>query len=261
MDTFGAVVGPLSALLYLYFRPGDYRTLFFIAFAPGVLALLSTIILKEKNKLDHSATEKVKLVDFIAYFKKGPVMYRKLLAGLLLFALFNSSDVFLLLKAKESGMNDTYIIGMYILYNLMYALLALPMGILADKIGLKKIYVLGLLLFAIVYFSIAFANSTAVIIGIFLLYGAFSAATEGISKAWISNICETKDTATAIGTYAGMQSICTMLASSICGLIWWKFGAAATFIVTGSVTLIVLIYILWQVHEQNPTEASESMPS
>jgi MFS family permease len=261
MDTFGAVVGPLSALIYLYFRPADYRTLFFIAFAPGVLALVSTIILKEKKKPDHSNTEKVKLVDFIAYLKKGPVMYKKLLAGLLLFALFNSSDVFLLLKAKESGMNDTYIIGMYILYNLMYALLALPMGILADRIGLKKIYVLGLLLFAIVYFSIAIASSTAVIIGIFLLYGAFSAATEGISKAWISNICETKDTATAIGTYAGMQSICTMLASSICGLIWWKFGAAATFIATGSVTLIVLIYILWQVHEQSPTEASESMPS
>jgi MFS family permease len=261
MDTFGAVVGPLSALLYLYFRPGDYRTLFFIAFAPGVLALVSTIILKEKKKPDHSATEKVKLVDFISYFKKGPVMYRKLLAGLLLFALFNSSDVFLLLKAKESGMNDTYIIGMYILYNLMYALLALPMGILADRIGLKKIYLLGLLLFAIAYFSVAFASSTAAIIGIFLLYGAFSAATEGISKAWISNICETKDTATAIGTFAGMQSICTMLASSICGLIWWKFGSSATFIVTGSVTLIVLIYILWHVHEKSPTEASESMPS
>jgi len=189
------------------------------------------------------------------------VMYRKLLAGLLFFALFNSSDVFLLLKAKESGMNDTYIIGMYIFYNLMYALLALPMGILADRIGLKKIYLLGLLLFAIAYFSVAFASSTAAIIGIFLLYGAFSAATEGISKAWISNICETKDTATAIGTFAGMQSICTMLASSICGLIWWKFGSSATFIVTGSVTLIVFIYILWHVHEKSPTEASESMPS
>jgi MFS family permease len=132
---------------------------------------------------------------------------------------------------------------------------------LADRIGLKKIYLFGLLLFAMVYFSIAIASSTAVIIGIFLLYGAFSAATEGVSKAWISNMCDTKDTATAIGTYAGLQSICTMLASSICGLIWWKFGAAATFIVTGSVTLIVLIYMLWQVHEQSPTDASEPMPS
>lgn len=256
MDTFGAVVGPVSALVYLYFRPGDYRTLFFIAFAPGILALLSTVILKEKKKPDHSATEKVKLVDFISYLKKGPVMYKRLLIGLLVFALFNSSDVFLLLKAKESGMDDTYVIGMYILYNLSYAVLALPMGILADKLGLKTIFITGLLIFAAVYFSMAIATSTAVITGLFLLYGAFSAATEGISKAWISNICEKKDTATAIGTYAGMQSICTMLASSICGVIWYFYGAAATFIVTGSITVLVIVYFMWQVREQSASEAS-----
>jgi MFS family permease len=165
--------------------------------------------------------------------------------------------VFLLLKAKESGMDDTYVIGMYILYNLSYAILALPMGILADKLGLKIIFITGLLIFAAVYFSMAFAVSTAVITGLFLLYGAFSAATEGISKAWISNICEKKDTATAIGTYAGMQSICTMLASSICGLIWYYYGAAATFIVTGSITVLVIIYFVWQVREQSASEASE----
>lgn len=256
MDTFGAVVGPVSALIYLYFRPGDYRTLFFIAFAPGILALLSTVILKEKKKPDHSATEKVKLVDFISYLKKGPAMYKKLLLGLLVFALFNSSDVFLLLKAKESGMDDTYVIGMYILYNLSYAVLALPMGILADRLGLKTIFITGLLIFAAVYFSMAIATSTAVITGLFLLYGAFSAATEGISKAWISNICEKKDTATAIGTYAGMQSICTMLASSICGVIWYFYGAAATFIVTGSITVLVILYFLWQVRDQSVSEAS-----
>ncbi len=255
LDTFGAVIGPLSALVYLYFRPGDYRTLFFIAFAPGILALLSTFVLKDKTKADRSATEKVKLVDFIAYLKKGPKMYRKLLVGLLLFALFNSSDVFLLLKAKEAGMNDTYIIGMYILYNLVYAILALPMGILADKIGLKKIFILGLIIFATVYFSMAMSESTMVITGIFLLYGAFAASTEGISKAWISNICEEKDTATAIGTYAGMQSICAMLASTICGVIWMMYGPATTFIVTGIITLIVVIYIAWQVHESPITEA------
>ncbi len=256
MDTFGAVVGPVSALVYLYFRPGDYRTLFFIAFAPGILALLSTVILKEKKKPDHSATEKVKLVDFISYLKKGPAMYKRLLIGLLVFALFNSSDVFLLLKAKESGMDDTYVIGMYILYNLSYAILALPMGILADKLGLKTIFITGLLIFAAVYFSMAIATSTAVITGLFLLYGAFSAATEGISKAWISNICAKKDTATAIGTYAGMQSICTMLASSICGVIWFYYGAAATFIVTGSITVLVIVYFMWQVREQSASEAS-----
>jgi sugar phosphate permease len=72
----------------------------------------------------------------------------------------------------------------------------------------------------------------------------YAAATEGISKAWISNIADKKDTATAIGTFAGFQSICTMLASSLAGLIWFQFGAGATFIVTGIATVLITIYFV-----------------
>ncbi|MDO9038345.1 MAG: MFS transporter, partial [Lutibacter sp.] len=78
--------------------------------------------------------------------------------------------------------------------------------------------------------------------GLFFLYGVYAAATEGISKAWISNITDKKDTATAIGTFSGLQSICTMLASSLTGLIWFNFGATAAFLTTGTVTLLVIIY-------------------
>lgn len=249
LDTLGAVVGPLFALLYLYFNPKDYKTLFYIAFIPGVLALLSTFILKDKVKPSTKTRESVKLVDFISYLKTGPKMYRKLLIGLLLFALFNSSDVFLLLKVKETGVDDSYVIGMYIFYNLIYALLALPLGVLADKLGLKKVFMIGLILFAIVYFGMAVVHSIYGLVALFLLYGAYSAATEGISKAWISNISDRRDTATAIGTFAGLQSVCTMLASMFTGLIWYNYGATATFICTGIVTLIVLIYIFFNVKE------------
>mgnify|MGYP002368260551 FL=1 len=78
---------------------------------------------------------------------------------------------------------------------------------------------------------------------LFLLYGVYAAATEGISKAWISNMVDKKETATAIGTYSGFQSICAFIASSLCGLLWFNFGAKTTFLITAAITLLVIVYL------------------
>ena len=115
---------------------------------------------------------------------------------------------------------------------------------MADHIGLKSVFIMGLGLFSMVYFGISFNTNFYIFFGLFFLYGVYAAATEGIAKAWISNISDKKDTATAIGTYAGLQSICTMLASSMAGLIWYQFGAGVTFIVTAMGSIFVVIYFL-----------------
>ena len=244
MDTFGAVLGPLLALIYLYFFPEDYISLFYIAFIPGLVAIVSSFFL-EKRKVNFKSEKKTTtFFSFLKYWKDSPVTYRKVVIGLLMFTLFNSSDLFLLLKAKQSGLSDTWVIGVYIFYNLVYAIFAFPLGILADKIGFKRMLIFGLILFAIVYFGMSVNTNFHLFFALFFLYGIYAAATEGISKAWISNITDRKDTATAIGTYSGFQSICTMLASSIAGLIWFKFGAAATFIVTAAMTIVVVFYFI-----------------
>jgi len=245
MDTFGAVLGPAIALAWLYFHPGQYQTLFIIAFAPGLLAIISTILIKETKKPVAEKKEiiKAKLFAFTSYWKNSPVAYKKLLTGLLLFALFNSSDVFLLLKMKESGLNDTAVIAVYIFYNLIYAILSYPLGALADKMGLKKIFITGLIAFVIVYTGFALNNNLYIFIGLFAVYGFYAAATEGISKAWISNMVPKNETASAIGTYTGFQSICALIASSLCGLLWYRFGATTTFIITAAITLIAVIYL------------------
>jgi MFS family permease len=242
----GAVFGPAIALLYLYFYPHDYKTLFLIAFGPGILAIISTLLIKEKStplsaKLLHP--KPLGIFSFISYWKNSPPQYKKLVLGLLLFALFNSSDVFLLLKMKESGLNDTQVIGVYIFYNLIYALLSYPIGILADRLGMKKIFLSGLFVFALVYAGFAFNNNIIIFLLLFLLYGFYAAATEGVSKAWISNLVDKKDTATAIGTFAGFQSIAALFASFFCGLLWYNFGAIITFSVTSVVTILVIIYL------------------
>ncbi len=246
MDTLGAVFGPAIALVYLYFYPTNYKTLFLIAFLPGLLAIISTLLIKERSKPlnpELLRPDRPGIFSFASYWKNSSPQYKKLVSGLLLFALFNSSDVFLLLKMKESGMNDTTVIGIYIFYNLVYALLAYPVGILADKWGLKKIFIAGLIIFTLVYIGFAFNHNLTLFIFLFLLYGLYAAATEGISKAWISNIVDKRETATAIGTYAGFQSICALLASSLCGLLWFSLGAMPAFLITAGMTLLVIIYL------------------
>ncbi len=256
MDTLGAVIGPSFALLYLYLYPEDYRNLFYIALVPGLLAIVATFLLKEKeNKIETSKTT-ASFLAFVEYWKESSREYKKLLIGLLIFALFNSSDVFLLLKARQSGLDDTWVIGIYIFYNLVYALFSFPLGILADKVGLKAIFLLGLGMFAIVYLGMAHTNSLSIYIGLFFVYGIYAAATEGISKAWISNLVDKKDTATAIGTYSGFQSICALLASTITGVLWFQFGATEALAVTGIVTVGVVFYFIFVV-ENSGKEKSQ----
>ena len=244
MDTLGAVIGPSMALLYLYYYPKDYKTLFYIALLPGMLAVLCSFYLKDKNVANHSIKVNTPVFAFLKYWRTSPAEYRKLVTGLLIFTLFNSSDIFLLLQAKQAGLDDTMVIGVYIFYNLIYALFAFPIGIIADKFGLKTIFIIGLALFSIVYFGMAVNTNLYIFFGLFFLYGIYASATEGISKAWISNITDKQDTATAIGTFSGLQSICTMLASSLTGIIWFQFGATTAFITTATATLVVVVYFL-----------------
>ncbi len=247
MDTLGAVIGPAFALVYLYYNPSHYKSLFLIAFIPGVLAIVATLFLKQKTIQAKPSKTKVGFFSFLTYWKQSDVRYRKLLIGLLTFALFNSSDVFLLLKVKEAGINDTYVIGIYIFYNLIYSLSAFPMGILADKLGMKKIFITGLFIFIIVYAGMGITTELWWFVLLFLLYGIYAAATEGIAKAWISNIADKKDTATAIGTFAGLQSICSLFASTIAGVIWFQLGSLYLFIIAATVSFLVFVYfLLWK---------------
>ncbi|MCS7035193.1 MAG: MFS transporter [Saprospiraceae bacterium] len=245
MDTLGAVIGPALALLYLSMYPEDYRTLFLIAFVPGAIAVFATFLVRERVRTERPASRfsKWNFTAFAAYWREGPAAYRRLTGGLLVFALFNSSDVFLLLKAKETGLSDTGVVGVYIFYNLVYALAAFPMGMLADRLGMRRVLVGGLLLFAAVYAGMGLASKGWMIGVLFFLYGIYAAATEGVAKAWISNISARQDTATAIGTFTAFQSIAALAASSLTGFLWYQFGPLVAFSVSAAVAAGVGVYL------------------
>jgi len=242
MDTVGAVLGPSMALLFLYFYPGQYKTMYYLAFIPGIIAVAFIFFLKEK-KQPLLAVRKGNFFSYFGYWKIAGTEYRQLVAGLIIFAIANSSDVFLLLKAKEITGSDTATIGAYIFYNLVYAAASYPLGSLADRIGLKKVFLAGLLLFAVVYAGFAFATSTVMVFILFLIYGIYAAATEGITKAWITNMAAPSQTATAIGFYTSFQSVCTLAASLLAGLLWTYTGSKTTFIFSSILTVIITLFL------------------
>ncbi|MFN2457041.1 MAG: MFS transporter [Chitinophagaceae bacterium] len=241
MDTLGAAIGPLGALCLLLLYPSQYQLIFLVAFIPGLLSVILIFLLKEQ-KQPVSTLQKGNFFSFLKYWKIASPEYKNLVAGLLLFALFNSSDIFLLLKIRQVTGSDTITISAYIFYNIVFAAASYPIGVLADKIGVKKVFITGLLLFAIVYLLFGLTNSTIVIFIGFLIYGVYAAATEGIAKAWLTNTAHFENTATAIGFYTSCESICTLLASTIAGLLWTLNGSTFTFLLTACVALMLTVY-------------------
>ena len=242
MDTLGAALGPALALAWLYFHPGDYTALFLIAFLPGLAAVGVLMFMKEKRQ-PTGTTSKPGFGASLKWLKTAPAAYRKLLPMLLIFALVNSSDVFLLLRARDAGISDSAVIGIYIFYNLVYALFAWPLGRMGDKFGLKKLFILGLLLFAAVYAGMAFSLNLITVALLFFLYGIYAAATEGVAKAWISQLSGPGEKATALGAYAGLQSICALLASLWAGLLWDLRGPEILFIISAAGALLTALWI------------------
>ncbi|HQU53330.1 MAG: MFS transporter [Lewinellaceae bacterium] len=240
MDTLGASLGPLLALAFLFYRPDDLRYLFYLAIVPGILAIGFAWRLKERGgTISVTRATRPGWNDFFRYWRRSPSGYRLVVGGLLGFGLLNSSDFFLLLQLQSLGYSEKAIIGFYIFYNMVYALLAYPSGILADRWKFKSIFAIGILCYGLVYGGMGLFHNPFYLLALFLLYGVYAAMTEGIAKAWISNLVPQNELATGIGAYEAMLSVSAFLASLIAGWIWYSLGAQYLFITVGLLGLMV----------------------
>ncbi len=184
-DSLGAVFGPLLALGALYLLKDNLRLTFFLAFIPAVTAILLLIIfVKEKKKRDTTEKREFVKIDW-------KVLQPKLKSFLFIsfvFSLGNSSDAFLLLYAKNLGLTTTLVVLAYVLYNISQTVCAIPLGHLADRIGARKVFSGGLLVFAIVYALFGLTKNSLWLWLLFPIYGVYIAATDGVSKAYISEL-------------------------------------------------------------------------
>ena len=236
MDTIGAVLGPLVALALV--QAGvSLRWIFAIAVIPGLLSVVAIVFLvRERREEPQRRAFRLSL--------PGSPAFRWLLAGSLLFAVGNSSDAFILLKAKDIGLSTSAVILLYVLYNVVYSAGSLPLGGLSDRIGQYPLVIAGYVVFAAVYVGLAAAGSGWALAGLFAAYGLYIAATEGTSKALIGRAIPTGERASALGLYYTATGLATFAASTIGGLLWTAWGPWATFAYGAAVALVAAALML-----------------
>ena len=241
MDTLGAAIGPVLALVILYFYPGEYTLVFLMAIVPSFFSILFTLFVKDKF-MERKTGKKE---NYFQFFKSTPKEYKMFLILFTIFSIANSSDVFLILRVKQvSGSEVTAILG-YITYNLIYSMVSFPAGILSDKYSKKLIFTTGLIIFSIVYFGFGLVNNLTFLFFFFGLYGVYSALTEGISKAWISDIIPDRDRGSAIGLVTMMSGFGIMFGSFIAGILWDQFNSSVPFLFSAVVAIIIsMIFVL-----------------
>ena len=225
-DSLGAVIGPLCALVVLYFLKNNIRQTFFIAFIPALIAVTLLIVLVREK---HTGADKGKRTLVKVNFRHMDSKLKLFLLISFIFAAGNSSDTFLLLHAKNLGLATTAVVLAYVLYNISQTVFATPAGILADKIGPRKIFAGGLLVFSIVYVCFGLTKSPFWLWFLFPVYGIYIAATDGVSKAYISEFIDKKESGTYFGAYYTITAIGTFLASFIGGILWQYISPSATF--------------------------------
>jgi MFS family permease len=221
MDTLGAVLGPLVALALVEAHV-PMRWIFAIAVIPALLSVLVILWLVKEHRAEPRRQA------FRLSLPASPA-FRWLLAGSLLFAAGNSSDMFILLKAKDVGMTTAAVILLYVLYNVTYSAASLPLGGLSDRIGQYPVVLTGYALFAAVYLGFAAAGSGWTLAALFAVYGLYIAATEGTSKALVGRAIPEGRRASALGLYYTATGLAGFAASTVGGVLWSAVGPWATF--------------------------------
>jgi MFS family permease len=223
MDNSGAIAGPLAAFALLSFFHENYRLIFLIAGIPAILAIFVIIFgIKEARKNKHSLFTKF-------HFKDFPVKYYFFLGIIFIFTLGNSTDALLLVKANETGVKVVLIPLVYLITNAVSVLASIPIGSLSDRIGKEKILIIGFIIYAVVYYGFGITSSTGIITCLFALYGLYSAATDGIQKAFISDIVDSNKKGTGLGIYNALLGITLLPASLIAGFLYDMINSSIPF--------------------------------
>ncbi len=257
MDTSGAVLGLAIGAVIVYLVQGGginlqlktYQWMVIIGVIPAVLAVIVLLTLVREKKKE-SATGAKAAFPLSGITKGFEKRYWFFLAVIAIFTLGNSSDFFLILRAQGTDTPLIQVMLMLVLFNATYALVAIPMGILSDKIGRRRIIAAGWLIYAIVYFGFALASSIWHIWLLFAVYGIYYGIVEGAAKAFVADLVPAERRGTAYGLYQGVVGIMLFFASIIAGWMWEAISPAATFYFGAGLALLAMLGIAFVVKEK-----------
>jgi MFS family permease len=239
MDTAGAAAGVIIAYIIITRCPGSIKPIFLWSLIPAALGVITLFFVKEtKNRIIPEARK----LSF--NFKSLPTRLQWFLVVVFIFALGNSSNQFLLLRAHDLGYDTPAVLLLYLFFNLVYSFFSFPAGRLSDKIGRRALLVSGYLFYSLVYFGFAFVSkSSSVLWLLFGLYGIYYAMTEGVEKALIADLCPSDKKATFMGLHATLVGIGLLPASLLTGWLWTFFGPKAAFITGACFGLTAAVFM------------------
>ena len=257
MDTFGAAVGIISAVIVVFLWQGEnwaltrdtYQQLVLIGAIPAVLALFIFFFVREPKRETLGGTPRTaKLGGLLSGFDKR---FKLFLGITFLFTLGNSSDAFLILRAQNLGNPVLYILLMLVLFNFVYASISTPAGILSDKLGRKRIILLGWLVYALVYLGFALVSPSASwqLWLLFALYGLYYGLAEGVARAFVADLVPAERRGTAYGLFHGVVGITLLPASLIAGWLWQAVNPAAPFLFGAGLAFLAMIALLVLIRE------------
>jgi MFS family permease len=225
MDHLGAVVGPLVAFFLLAALGGKYRTIFLLAAIPAIFSLLliKWFVTEKKELRETTATTpKLSLRPFDRRFKI-------FLLIIIVFTLGNSSDFFLILRAKDQGIALTHIPLLWLLLHLVKSAVSMPGGTLSDRIGRKKVIIAGWIIYGLVYLGLAACTEAYHVWLLFAVYGIYFGLTEGVEKALVADLVPGEKLGTAYGLFNFAVGITALPASLLMGFLWQLFGPGTAF--------------------------------
>ena len=237
MDNMGAILGPMFAFLLLLVLPDNYRIIFLLAGIPALFGILTLLFgVKEAKKIRNSPIVWSGLKSF-------PKRYYFFLAVIFIFTLGNSTDALLLVKANEIGVKVAFIPLVYLVTSVVSVALAVPMGVLSDRVGKEKLLLVGYLLYAVVYFGFGWSSDIRAIIGLFALYGLYSAMTDGTQKAFVSDLVDSDKKGTGLGIYNALIGLTLLPASLLAGILYDKVNADVPFYFGAGMSLLAALML------------------
>ncbi len=229
MDNSGAILGPLIAFLCLKFLPINYGNIFLLATIPALFGVLTIIIFIREPKSEAITSDGMIIKNKKVSLKNLPKKFYFFIGIIFVFSLGNSTDTLLLIKTYETGIDKAYIPFIYMIFNSVSVILAIPIGKLSDRIGRTKLIIAGFLVYTLVYLGFGIYNSISIFIVLFILYGLYSALVDGSQKALVSDLVSTELKGSGYGLYHAIIGISLLPASFIAGKLYDNVNSSIPF--------------------------------
>lgn len=236
LDTVGAILGPLFAFLLMLFL--GIRDIFLLASIPAVLSVIVLVLFV------HEVRKKPTKLSLMAGLGSLTPALRRYLAIVTLFSIANLSYGFLILKAVELGLGAGQAVLLYVLYNIVYASVSLPAGVLSDRVGRRPIIIVGYSIFGITSLGLALATDAWLMLPLFILYGVFMGMVEGTQRAYVADLAATQLRGTAMGAFNTATGLALLPASLIAGALWQVAGLWAAFLFASAISFTAALLMM-----------------